>query len=125
MARIKRDGLILDGPDGRCILVRGTSLPEALDRARDWAAEDGYALTAADDVRLQWIRAVPCPPREHSHDGWICNLGPGVFYLPGRPGPGAFQGILADLAYQSGPAGHTGKPEREAAEAAPSGAGRP
>lgn len=109
MARTRRDGLILDGPDGRCILVRGTSLPEALARAREWAAEDGYALTAPDDVRLQWIRAVPCPPREHSHDGWPCDLGPGAFYQPGRPGRGAFQGILADLAYPAGPAGQTGQ----------------
>jgi hypothetical protein len=109
MAKTRRDGLILDGPDGRCILVRGTSLSEALDRARQWAAEDGYVLTAPGDVRLQWIRAVPCPPREHSHDGWTCDRGPGVFYLPGMPGRGAFQGILADLAYQASPTERTGR----------------
>jgi hypothetical protein len=109
MARIKRDGLILNGPDGRCILVRGTSLPDSLDRAREWAAEDGYMLTAPGDVRLQWFRAVPCPPHEHSHDGWICDLGPGVMYLPGRPGRGAFQGILADLARQPSLAEQTGQ----------------
>jgi hypothetical protein len=103
--RIKQDGVILDGPDGRCILVRGTSLPEALGNAREWAAEAGYVLTAPDDVRLEWIRAIPCPPGEHSHDGWVCDWGPGgVSYLPCRAGRGAFQGILAGLSLPASPA---------------------
>lgn len=97
MARVKQDGMILDGLDGWRILVRGESLPEALERAREWAAEDGYVLTDPDDVRLQWIRAVPCPEREHSHEGWACERGPGIFYLPTRAGRGAFRGILADI----------------------------
>jgi hypothetical protein len=96
-AAAKRDGLILDGLDGRCILVRGTSLPETLERAREWAAEEGYVLAAPEDVRLQWIRAIPCQDREHSHDGWECDRRPGVSYLPARAGRGAFQGILADI----------------------------
>ena len=116
MTRTKRDGVILDGPAGRCILVRGTSLPEALESARQWAAEEGYALAGPEDVRLQWIRAVPCPPREHTHDGWVCNLGPGVFYLPARAGRGAFQGILAALAHLTQPRpGSRGRPRIPAA----------
>jgi hypothetical protein len=97
--RVKQDGMILDGPDSRCILVRGTSLTEALGRAREWAAEDGYVLSDPGSARLQWIRAVPCPDREHSHDGWECDRRPGVTYLPTRAGRGAFQGILADVTY--------------------------
>lgn len=92
-----RDGLILDGRDGKCILVRGDTLPEALERARDWAAEEGYVLTDPPRVQLEWIRALPCLPRAHTHDGWPCDQRGGSFYLPGMPGRGAFRGILADL----------------------------
>lgn len=98
--RTKPDGLILGNEDGSCILVRGDgdALPVVLARARQWAAEEGYALTDPSQVRLQWIRAVPCPEREHSHQGWLCGRGPGTFYLPSAPGRGAFQGVLADIA---------------------------
>ena len=96
---MKRDGMILNNSDGNCILVRGDDLPETLERAKEWAAEEGYVLTSPDEVRLQWIRAVPCPVREHSHDGWECDRGPGTFYIPTRAGRGAFRGVLADLTY--------------------------
>lgn len=94
----RRDGLILFNPDGRCIMVRGESLPEALERAREWAGEEGYELTDPLSVHLEWIRAVPCPPHEHGHDDWRCPQRRGSVYLVGRPGPGAFRGIFADLA---------------------------
>jgi hypothetical protein len=103
MPRVKRDGLILNGLDGACILVRGDgdSLPEAVERAREWAAEKGYVLTDPDAVTLEWIRAVPCPPRDHGHDGWDCpNVhSGGVWYSPCRPGRGAFRGVLADITH--------------------------
>jgi hypothetical protein len=97
---MKPDGLILSNEDGGCILVRanGDALPVVVDRAREWAAEEGYVLTNSSEVRLQWIRAVPCPEREHSHEGWHCGRGPGTFYIPCAPGRGAFQGVLADIA---------------------------
>lgn len=100
----KQDGLILTSEDGHCILVRadGDGLTVVLARAREWAAEEGYELTGPDRVELQWIRAVPCPEREHAHDGWLCGRGPGVFYMPARPGRGAFRGVLADITYAGG-----------------------
>jgi|ERR1035441_4372200 hypothetical protein len=100
MPRVKRDGLILNGLDGNFILVRGDSLPEVVERAHEWAAEEGYALTDPDAVRLEWIRSVPCPPREHTHDGWNCDINPlggGSWYSPCRGGRGAFRGALADI----------------------------
>lgn len=101
MARVKQDGMILTNPDGNCILVRahGDELPVVLGRAREWAAEEGYVLTDPEGVRIQWIRAVPCPPREHGHDGWDCDIRGGVFYMPSRASRGAFQGVLADVSY--------------------------
>ena len=99
MPRVKKDGLILNGLDGNCILVRGDSLPEVVERAREWAAEDGYVLADPGAVRLQWIRAVPCPPQDHGHDGYDCpnSLPGGFWYSPSRPGRGAFRGALADI----------------------------
>lgn len=99
MPRTKRDGLILTNEDGNCILVRadGDELPAVLERASKWADEEGYVLTAPAQVRLQWIRAVPCPEREHSHQGWLCDRGPGTTWMPCRKGRGAFQGVLADV----------------------------
>ena len=109
MSKVKQDGMILTNPDGNCILVRadGDELPAVVDRAREWAAEEGYVLTDPSSVRLQWIRAVPCPEREHSHDGWECNSGPGTFYIPCREGRGAFRGVLADISYPPSPSTST------------------
>jgi hypothetical protein len=104
MPRVKQDGLILNGLDGTCILVRGDSLPEAVERAREWAAEEDYVLTDPAAVRLEWIRRVPCPPRNHGHDGWDCPNAPdgGSWYSPSRgPGRGAFRGVLAEITHGS------------------------
>ena len=101
MTRVKQDGMILTNQDGNCILVRadGDELPAVLERAGEWAAEEGYVLTDPLPSRLEWIRAVPCPPREHSHDGWDCDIRGGVYYMPSRASSGAFQGVLADISY--------------------------
>jgi hypothetical protein len=103
VSRAKQDGMILTNPDGNCILVRadGDELPAVLERARKWAAEEGYVLTDPDNVRLEWIRAVPCPPRDHGHDGWDCDIRGGVYYMPSRASRGAFRGVLADVSYRA------------------------
>ena len=102
MARVKQDGMILTNGDGSCILVRAhdDELPAIVERAREWAAEEGFVLTDPDCVRVQWIRAVPCPSREHSHEGWDCGFRGGVYYMPSRVSRGAFRGVLADIAYE-------------------------
>ena len=102
MSRVKQDGMILANPDGNCILVRadGDELPVIVKRAAEWAAEEGYVLTDPSSVRLEWLRAIPWPPREHSHDGWDCDIRRGVFYMPSRASRGAFRGVLADITYR-------------------------
>ena len=106
----KVDGLGEEFEDA-CVRATGVmddaaTLAEAAQKVRAFADElqrlhdEGYVLTDPASVRLEWIRAVPCPPREHSHDGWDCDIRSGVYYMPSRASRGAFQGVLADVAYK-------------------------
>lgn len=93
---------ILHSDDGPRIMVRASTLAEALETAHDEAAGEDLVVCDPESVRLEWIRAIPCAPRSsggHELDGWWCEGDFRCHYVPGKPGPGAFRGAFADLNY--------------------------
>jgi len=95
---------VLHNEDGPILLVRGESAAEALALAADEAACNGMAVTDTEaDIRLGWVRAMPCHPGGHeARDGFDwCDGGMRCHYAYGKPGPGAFQGAFVNVRYLS------------------------
>jgi hypothetical protein len=93
---------ILSGDDGSVLMVRARTLAEVLEIAHGEAAGDDYVVEDPAAVRLAWIRAIPCAPREsggHGNDGNWCEGGCGCHYIDSREGPGAFSGAFVEIVY--------------------------
>jgi hypothetical protein len=92
---------ILSGEEGSFLMVRASTLAEALEIAHADAAADDYVITEPDMVRLGWHRAVPCRPRgtEHEIDGGFCEGGYRCHYIDCAEGRGAFQSAFIEITY--------------------------
>jgi hypothetical protein len=94
---------LLSSEDGTVLMVRGKTLDDVLATAHEEAAADDYVLTDPDDVRMAWLRKIPCPGTEHETDGGLgmpCDGIKGGFHvIESKPGRGAIRGAIVDVMF--------------------------